>query len=70
MNFAVPRDHSEKRNTLRRRNQSTSGDYLQNCIIKISSNTEESPGDLRKFAVTQTPVKDHQLMLVGKIRKW
>ena len=27
-------------------------------------NTEKSPGDLRKLAVTQTPVKDHQLTFV------
>ena len=25
-----------------------------------------SPGDLRRLVVTQTPVKDHQLKLVGK----
>ena len=30
-------------------------------IIKTSHNTEKTPGDLRKLAVTQTPVKDHQL---------
>ena len=32
--------------------------------MKIGQNTEKSPGDLRKFAVTQTPVRNHQLMLV------
>ena len=36
------------------------------AIIEISQNTEKSPGDLRRFAVTQTPVKDHQLMLMWK----
>ena len=30
------------------------------CIIEIGQNTEKSPGDLRRLAVTQTPVKDHQ----------
>ena len=28
-----------------------------------------SPGDLRRIAVTQTPVKDHQLTLLRKIHK-
>ena len=32
-------------------------------------NTEESPGDLRKLAVTQTSVKDHQLTLMWKTLK-
>ena len=30
---------------------------IQNyCIIEIGQNTEKSPGDLRRLAVTQTPV--------------
>ena len=29
----------------------------------------KSPGDMRRLAVTQTPVKDHQLTLVQKTRK-
>ena len=29
-------------------------------------NTEKNPGDPRKLAVTQTPVKDHKLMLESK----
>ena len=33
-------------------------------ISKIDQNTEKSLGDLRKFAVTQTPVKNHQVRLV------
>ena len=28
------------------------------CIIKISQNTEESPGDLGKLFVIQIPMKD------------
>ena len=28
-----------------------------------------SPGDLRRLAVTQTPVKNHQLILMGKTNK-
>ena len=33
-------------------------------IIENGQNTEKSPGDLRRRAVTQTPVKDHQLTLM------
>ena len=46
-------------------NNRTSGDG----IIKISQNTEKSPGDLRRFAITQTPVRNHRLTLVGKLEK-
>ena len=35
-------------------------------IIKNGQNTEKSPGDLRRLAVTQSPVKDHQLTLMRK----
>ena len=38
-------------------------------IKTIGQNTEKSPGDLRRVAVTQTPVKDHQLKLMWKARK-
>ena len=44
-------------------NNRTSGDHRNYCITEIGQNTEKSPEDLRKLAVTQTPVKDHQLML-------
>ena len=43
------------------RNNKTSGDYSNNSIVDIGQNTEKSPGDLSKLAVTQTPVEDHQL---------
>ena len=33
-------------------------------IVEISQNTQRSVGDLRRFAVTQTPVKDHRLSTV------
>ena len=39
-------------------NQRTSGGHPDYSIIKIGQNTEKSPGDLRRLAVTQTPVKD------------
>ena len=41
----------------------TSGDY-PNESIKKGINTEKSPGDSRRLAVTQSPVKDHQLTLI------
>ena len=41
-------------------NLRTSGEYLDDSIIKMGQNTEKNPGDLRRLAVTQTPVEDHQ----------
>ena len=41
-----------------------SGDHPNYSIIENSQNTEKSPGDLRRLAVTQTSVEDHQLTLV------
>ncbi len=38
----------------------TSEDHPNYSIIKNSLNSEKSPGNLRRFAVTQTPVEDHQ----------
>ena len=35
-----------------------------NSIIENGQNTEKSPGDLRRLAVTQFLVKDHQLTLM------
>ena len=43
-------------------NKRTSGDHPNYCIIEIGQNTENCPRDLRRLAVTETPVKDHQLM--------
>ena len=43
------------------------GDHPNYYIIENDKNTEKSPGDLRRLAVTQTPVKDHQLTLMWKI---
>ena len=39
-----------------------SGDHPNYCISEIGRNIEKSPRDLRRLAVTQTPVKDHHLM--------
>ena len=51
-------------------NKKISGDHPDYSIIKISQNTEKSPGDLKRLAVTQTPVRNHQLTLVWKTLKW
>ena len=45
-------------------NKRTSGDHQDFSIIKISQNTELSPGDFKGFTDTQTPVRNHQLTLV------
>ena len=45
--------------TRKLRNQRTSGDHSNYDIIKIDQNTEKSPGDLRRLAVTQNLVKDY-----------
>ena len=38
-------------------------------IIEDGQNTEKSPGDIRRLAVTQTPGKSHQLTLMWKTLK-
>ena len=40
------------------------GDHPNNSIIENGQNTEKSPGDLRRLAVTQSPVKNHQMSLM------
>ena len=40
------------------------GDHPNYCTIENGQNTEKGPGDLRRPAVTQTPVKDYQLTLM------
>ncbi len=39
-------------------------DHPNDSITKNGQNPETSPGDLRRLAVTQTPVKTHKLKLV------
>ena len=39
-------------------------DHPNSSVIKIDQNIKKSPGDLKRFAVTQTPIEEHQLMLV------
>ena len=47
----------------------TSGDYLNDNVLEDGQNTEKSPEDLRRLAVTQTPMRDHQLPLMWKTLK-
>ena len=45
-------------------NKWTSVDHPSYSIINISQNTKESPGDLGRFSVIQTPARNHQLTMV------
>ena len=45
-------------------NKRTGGDHPNNSIIENSQNSEKCSGDLRRLAVIQTPVKNHQLKLL------
>ena len=40
-------------------NKWTTGDHPNYYIIENGQNTEKSPRDLRRLAVTQTPLKDY-----------
>ena len=42
----------------------TGRDYPNDSIAENGQNPETSPGDLRRLAVTETPVKNHQLILM------
>ena len=50
-------------------NKRTSRDHPNYSIVEIGQNTEKSPGDLTRLAVTQTPGKNHHQMLVWKTLK-
>ena len=50
-------------------NKKIRGDHPNYWIIEIGQNTEKSPVNLRRLAVTQTPVRNYQLTLVWKARK-
>ena len=45
------------------------GDCPNFSIVEIGQNTENKPGDLWRLAVTQSPVKNHQLTLIWKTLK-
>ena len=44
-------------------NWRSNGDHPNYTITKIGLNTEKSPGDLTRLALTQIPIKDQQLSL-------
>ena len=44
-------------------NKRTSEDHLKYNIVETGLNTKKNLDDLRRFAVTHTPVKNYQLML-------
>ena len=50
-------------------NKRKSGDHPDNSIIKNGQDTEKGPGDLRRLAVTQTPLENQQQTLVWKTCK-
>ena len=41
------------------RNQKSEKDHLDHSIIEICKNTQKSPEDLSRLAVTQSPVVDY-----------
>ena len=41
-----------------------SGDYPNDSIIENDQNTEKSPGDLKRLAFNQNPVKNNQRQLM------
>ena len=42
-------------------NKRTTVDHPKYSIVEIGQNTKKSPGDLRRLAVAQTPVENHQM---------
>ena len=59
---------SDRKEAGRVRNR-TNHDHLNYSIAEIIQNTEQSPEDLRRLAVTQILEKDYQLTLMGKTRQ-
>ena len=50
--------------TARLENKRTSEDYINYSIVEIGQNTEKSPGHMRRLAITQILVENHQLTLM------
>ena len=50
-------------------NKRTSKEHPNYSIVEIDSNTEKSPGNLKRLAITQTPSKNHLLTLMLKTLK-
>ena len=58
-NWCTPYSHQRiGLGTVGLENKSTSRDHPNDCIVEIVQNTKKSPGDLRRFAVTQNPVEN------------
>ena len=51
------------------RENKTSGDHPNDKIVEIGQNTKKSPGDLKRFAITKTLVKNHQQTQAWKTLK-
>ena len=82
MDFAFPLDHKVKIKENGKRNKysdharelrklwtmrmTVNRDHPDYSIVEISQNTEKSPGNQRRLAVTHTPVKNYQLTLMWK----
>ena len=47
-------------------NKRTIGDHPNYNIIDNGQNTDKNPGDLRRLAINQTPVKNQQLKQMWK----
>ena len=47
-------------------NKRTRGDHPNYNIIEIGQDTKKNLGNLRRLAVTQTPVENHQFTVVWK----
>ena len=51
------------------KNERKNPDHPDNSIVEISQNIQKCPEDLRRLAVIQTLVKDHQLTLSEQLTK-
>ena len=67
--FGAPETVSKdlRKKTRRSGNQRKNEDNLDHNIVKISQNTEKSPGDLKRLDVIQTLVKE--VVSTGLIRR-
>ena len=46
-----------------------SGDHPSYIVVEIGQNAEKSLGDMRRFAIIQNPMRNHQQTLVRKTLK-
>ena len=52
-----PQNNGENRNQIKNEN------HTNHIIVEIGFNTQKSPGDLLRLIVSQSPMKDQQLIL-------